>query len=251
LPHLVVGELSREIDGVVLDKDGTLLDVHHAWAHRYAQSMRAVVAAANGDDSLAVLLHHALGLRGDGSFVGDSAIVSLKIADKGRLVANVLQEAGIERSRCLAIVADHMMPVLTSPSDPAHVRGIGDVRGRLSYLHSAGFHLAIATNDNRAGTIAEMRALGIEDLVDTVICADDDGLLSKPAPDGLIHIARAIGTNVSRLAMVGDTTNDMLTGRNAGAGLVVGVLSGLADGAALASLADVVVEDIHSLGSPA
>jgi phosphoglycolate phosphatase len=76
-------------------------------------------------------------------------------------------------------------------------------------------------------------------------------LQSKPAPDGLIHIAQTIGTSVSRLAMVGDTINDMLTGRNAGAGLVVGVLSGLAREATLAPLADVVVPDIHSLGLPA
>jgi phosphoglycolate phosphatase-like HAD superfamily hydrolase len=154
LPHLVVGDLSREIDGVVLDKDGTLIDVHHAWAHRYAQSMRAVVAAANGDGSLAASLHGALGLRSDGSFVGDSAIVSLTIADKGRLVANALHRTGMGWSRCLAIVADHMMPALTSPSDPEHVRGIGDVRGRLKMLRIAGFHLAVATNDNRAGTMA-------------------------------------------------------------------------------------------------
>jgi phosphoglycolate phosphatase len=251
LPQLSAGHAIREIDVIVLDKDGTLIDLRHAWAHRYAQCIQAVVAAAGGDDRLASALRHEIGVHEDGSFVGDSPVVSLKIADKGQLIANALHRAGFERARCLTMVAEHMMPALTSPSDLTHIRGVGDVRGRLSCLRSAGFHLAIATNDNRAGTIAEMRALGIADLVDAVVCADDDGLQSKPAPDGLIHIAQAVGTNVSRLAMVGDTTNDMLTGRNANAGLVVGVLSGLADETTLRSLADVVVKDIHSLASPA
>ena len=58
--------------------------------------------------------------------------------------------------------------------------------------------------------------------------ADDADLASKPAPDGLLHIARTLGVAADRLAMVGDTATDMRAGRSAGVGLVVGVLSGLA-----------------------
>lgn len=55
-------------------------------------------------------------------------------------------------------------------------------------------------------------------------------------------------TDVKQVCKVGDTVNDIAEGRNAGCGLVVGVLSG-ADGAAalLAAGADVVVPDVTYL----
>jgi|SRR6516164_2151209 phosphoglycolate phosphatase-like HAD superfamily hydrolase len=99
---------------------------------------------------------------------------------------------------------------------------------------------------NKAGTLAELRLLGISDAVDAIVSADD-GLASKPAPDGLLHIARTLGVAANRLAMVGDTEIDMLAGRSAGVGLVIGVLSGLGTADHLAPLADAVVPDIHAL----
>ena len=89
---------------------------------------------------------------------------------------------------------------------------------------------------------------GIDGVVDAIVSADDSGLASKPAPDGLLYIARTMGVSANRLAMIGDTATDMLAGRSAGVGLVIGVLSGLATSGHLAPLADAVVPDIHSLG---
>jgi FMN phosphatase YigB (HAD superfamily) len=43
---MVAGVVCREIDVVVLDKDGTLTDFHFAWGAQYAQCVAAVVVAA-------------------------------------------------------------------------------------------------------------------------------------------------------------------------------------------------------------
>jgi phosphoglycolate phosphatase len=140
-----------------------------------------------------------------------------------------------------------MLPVLTAPSEPHQIRGIGDIKERVRIWKSAGLHVAISTNDDRVGTLAELRLLGIDDVVDAIVSADDAGLVSKPAPDGLLYIARTLEVAANRLAMVGDTVTDMLAGRSAGVGLVIGVLNGLATADHLAPLADVVVPDIHAL----
>jgi phosphoglycolate phosphatase len=99
----------------------------------------------------------------------------------------------------------------------------------------AGLRVAIATNDTRAGTLAELRLLGIADAVDAIVSANDADL------------AFYLDISANRLAIDGDTTTDMLAGRSAGVGLVIGVLSGLATAVHLAPLADAVVPDIHAV----
>jgi phosphoglycolate phosphatase len=47
--------------------------------------------------------------------------------------------------------------------------------------------------------------------------------------------------------MAGDTTHDLLAGRNAGAGCCLGVLSGTGTRSALAAYADIIVGSVHDI----
>jgi phosphoglycolate phosphatase len=66
----------------------------------------------------------------------------------------------------------------------------------------------------------------------------------KPAPDPVFAMCQALGTEPSHVAVVGDSPADVAMARAAGAGLVVGVLSGVGTAADLA-------EADHVLGSVA
>src|SRR5262245_61667645 len=54
--HVTAGGACRDVDVVVLDKDGTLTDFHSAWGARYARCVAAVVEAAHGDNALRAAL---------------------------------------------------------------------------------------------------------------------------------------------------------------------------------------------------
>ena len=69
----------------------------------------------------------------------------------------------------------------------------------------------------------------------------------KPAPDVIHAFAGLTGLAPAEIAMVGDNRHDMQTGRAAGAGLLVGVLSGTGTRAALAPLADVLLNSVVEL----
>jgi len=72
----MAGGVCREIDVVVLDKDGTLTDFHSAWGGRYVRSVTAVVEAARGDNALKAALYHTLAINAaDGRFQGLSHCV--------------------------------------------------------------------------------------------------------------------------------------------------------------------------------
>ena len=265
MPKLEAGGLVRDIDIVVFDKDGTLIDFDRAWSGRLTRGIAAIGASASADlagrarereacnleaRKLEAGLYATLG--GDpvsGRIVRDGPYVSASIVDTCTIAATVLYQAGLPWSRCEAIVAEAFRPILASPVLPGELRGIGDVAGLFGRLKAAGFRLAVATNDERISTRSGLEALGVAPLLDAVVCADDAGLAPKPAPDGLLHIARTLQVVPGRLAIIGDAVSDLRAGRAAGAGLVVGVVSGPSTARQLRLFADVVVDDIHALRS--
>lgn len=249
MARLAVGGLVREIDVIVLDKDGTLIDFHKAWGGRLVRGVRSIRRLAGGDATLEAALFRTLGGNpGDGSVLPDGPYVSASIADTGLMAATVLYQSGVDWHRSLAIVAETLLPVLTAPPQAEEIQGIGDVRRTLQRLKASGLRLAVATNDERPTTLAGLARLEIDDLIDAIVCAGDPGLAAKPSPDGLVHIARTFDVPASRLAMVGDSAGDMITGRAAGVGVNVGVLSGPGTADSLAPHADIIVADIHALG---
>ncbi len=69
----------------------------------------------------------------------------------------------------------------------------------------------------------------------------------KPAPDMVIHLCRAVGVPPSRTAVVGDSAADLRMARAAGAGLAIGVLTGVGGREELEPLADVVIDSVARL----
>ena len=130
--------------------------------------------------------------------------------------------------------------------DPAARAGpLGDLPHVFRQLRADGRRIAVITTDDRAPTDATLRALGVREWVEAIVCGDD-GFGVKPAPDAVIAVCHAFRTEPSRVAVVGDTPADMAMAREAGAGLLVGVRTGIGSEDDLAS-ADVVVDSVEAL----
>jgi phosphoglycolate phosphatase-like HAD superfamily hydrolase len=87
--------------------------------------------------------------------------------------------------------------------------------------------------------------MGVGGMVALLACGDDE-LPPKPDPAGLRWIAAELETTPGRLAVVGDSANDMLYARNAGAA-AIGLLGGAGARERLEKLADAIVESIEAL----
>jgi phosphoglycolate phosphatase len=119
---------------------------------------------------------------------------------------------------------------------------LGAVFGR---VRAGGARIALATTDDRAPTDATLRALGVRDLVEAMVCADD-GFAVKPAPDAVFAICQAFRTEPPKVVVIGDTPVDLAMARAAGVGRVVGVRSGLGSETELEA-ADVVIDSVAEL----
>ncbi len=117
-------------------------------------------------------------------------------------------------------------------------------------LRAAGVKVALTTGFSRPTLDRILDAVGWHGVADLTLCPAEAGR-GRPYPDLILTAVLRLGVDdVRAVATAGDTTYDMLSGRRAGAGAVVGVLTGAHDHAALtAGGATHVVESVADLPS--
>ncbi|MDI9892635.1 HAD family hydrolase [Microbacterium sp. IEGM 1404] len=105
----------------------------------------------------------------------------------------------------------------------AAVPGAEDV---IRALQAEGRHVVLTTGFSKKTAVGILAALGWSDLPDLVLTPAEVGR-GRPAPDlNLTALIRTRASGVDAVAVVGDTPSDARSGTAAGAGLVVGVLTG-------------------------
>jgi phosphonatase-like hydrolase len=106
------------------------------------------------------------------------------------------------------------------------VKPIDGAADTFSWLRARGIKVALNTGFDRSIADLIIEAVGWRDAVDTIVCGDDVAQ-GRPAPDLIFKSMQRTGVaQAGRVMAVGDTVLDLQAGRNAGAGWVVGVLSG-------------------------
>jgi len=99
---------------------------------------------------------------------------------------------------------------------------------------------AVVTSGSKALATARLRAAGIDP--PPVLITADDIAEGKPAPDGYLQAAAALGVQPADAVVLEDSRAGVEAARSAGAGAVVGV-----GPAAAGSSADVVVADLRGV----
>ncbi|NKI39795.1 phosphonatase-like hydrolase [Streptomyces physcomitrii] len=110
-------------------------------------------------------------------------------------------------------------------------------REAIERLKESGRTVVLTTGFARPTQDAILDALGWRDLVALTLCPADAGGRGRPWPDMVLQAFLRTGAadGVHQIAVAGDTSYDMLSGRRAGAPVVAGVLTGAHDEPALRS----------------
>lgn len=180
----------RNISGVLLDVDGTLIDSNDA----HAQSWCDALAEFGRDDVWFEDVRPLIGMGGDKllpQLLGVDAD-----SDQGKAFAK----------RRAAIFREHYMPTLKL------TRG---ARELLQRLRHEGLRLTIATSAEESELEAMLRHVGLEDLIETKTSSEDVEN-SKPDPDVVRAALRKSGLTAEAVIMLGDTPYDIEAARRAG-----------------------------------
>lgn len=221
----------RRIRGVLFDKDGTLVDFNKTW---FAIGDALALEAAGGDRDKADALMAAAGYdRAAKRFRADSVFAAGTNAD---IVALWYRDAAPPLRQELTLRFDQV----TAVEGALKAVALPGVAKAAALLHRGGYKLGVATNDSTGGAEQTVLMLGIAQLFDAVY-GYDSVPRPKPAPDTIHAFCDLTGLDPSEIAMVGDNRHDLEMGRAAGAGAVIGVLSGTGTRETLAPMADAVL----------
>lgn len=230
------------IDLVIFDKDGTLIDFHAMWGGWALELGRRLEAAARRP--VAPDVFAAIGFDpSTGRVAAGGPLASSTMAGIEEVVAAVL------RRWCPSVAAARRATETAwfVPDPVALAVPLADLPALFGELRAGGRRIAVVTTDGRAPTDATLRALGVRDAVEAMVCGDD-GFAMKPAPDPVFAVCHALRTEPARVAVVGDSPTDLAMARAAGAGRVIGVLTGVGTRVDLAG-ADVVLRSVAALRS--
>jgi phosphoglycolate phosphatase len=226
---------------IIFDKDGTLIDFDAMWGNWTLQLADRLQAYVKPDIRPALCASYGYDISRR-KILPDGKLTCTPMWQLRELMVDVLESLGISTSEAFCTVEKAWYV----PDPVALAKPFTDTHKLFTNIRKLGIKIAIATTDNREPTEAMLEAFGVTNLVTTMVCADD-GIQAKPAPDMVTTICARMNVDPGRVIVVGDTVADLQMARSAGAGYVIGVLSGVGSLTNLTPLADILIDTVNTL----
>ncbi|MFH1846061.1 MAG: HAD family hydrolase [Candidatus Omnitrophota bacterium] len=238
----------RDIELMVFDKDGTLIDLYTYWSNMIAlRAERLCEYYGLSKDEHKYNLMNEMGV--------DIKKKRLKPEGPvGLLPRNIVQKAAedyldvINCSDVSTAAFDVFKEVDKLSLDllDTFIKPIKGATELLQGLKEKKCRIAIATTDKTERARLAVEFLNMADFIDIIVGADKVKN-SKPSPDMLEVITEELKIAPVNSVMIGDAETDVRTGINAGFKASIGVCSGLTDKKTLMGLTQYVVSDVSEI----
>ncbi|QUL97766.1 MAG: HAD family hydrolase [Candidatus Fermentithermobacillus carboniphilus] len=241
---IYAGDTFLPCKGVAFDKDGTLIDIF-SMLSRLGQERYRHISSAVGKDALQFYRKCTGFDPATGKVDPYGPLASASRRDEVAVAACALWLAGIPWYKAIALAREAYDRADQTLDPTEGVRLLPGVKDALISLSQSGLRLSVVTSDGHIRTQKMLSFLGIADLVDLIVAADDVEN-PKPSPDAVMLVAKNMNISPSQIVVVGDTPQDAIMGKEAGA-KTVGVLSGVAPRQDLERFFDIVIEGVKDI----
>ncbi|CAH8579511.1 unnamed protein product [Schistosoma turkestanicum] len=233
---------SRKFKLVIIDKDGSFIDVHPRWAEWCENIYMRLANKASPD--LASTFLDILG------YASETRKISSGILAEGSMVfikeylrnLLILKGYGVKESDLI------VNRVWICPSSIPGIT-ISDTIETVNKLREIGLLVAINSLDSRKACDTFLSNEKLHDYVNITMSAEDAGRHPKPLPHTVLQIIEKAACKPEETVIVGDTLADLISGRSAKVGLTVGVLSGFSSANDLVSYSDILLPNLSYLPS--
>ena len=236
-----------DVEAVIFDKDGTLIDVHHYWASMLKIRANLIVKKYKLDNKVKNELMDAMGFdKKTGKIKADGPVGIKPRTFIVSVAAEVLNSNNVNASR--DDIEDIFLEVDKKTSDNILplLKLLPGVEQLLESLSQYGIITMLATNDMTIRARLATRALNIESFFSEIIGGDVVDF-AKPSPDLALNIIEKRGVRQDKTVVFGDHPVDVKMGMSANVGCNIGVLTGMSNADLFAELDCFVVESLKDI----
>ncbi len=237
----------RDVDLMIFDRDGTMIDIYHYWAQMIAKRAELICQHYQLPKEHFEQLQFVMGIDKKNNRLRPEGPVGIKKRE-------IVMQAAVDYLDKLNLADTHNTCLkLFAKVDEWSKSGLAELikplpnlYGLFAALKQHSCKIAIATTDRTDRAKLSLEYLKLNDQVDYVIGADGVKQ-SKPAPDMINLIVQELKIDKTKTVMVGDAETDITMGKNAGVKASLAVCSGITSKEQLARLTPVVLRDIADI----
>jgi len=233
---------------IIFDKDGTLTDFSKIWIPLTRKRIACIIEEMGGPQELGDSIMRAWGVDPVTQRIDPRGpCVSAPHSEETLIAATVLYQNGYPWNEAKK-AAERALERANSLRDYRRdLKPVMGMKETLERLKERGLLLALATCDVRNQTEEILRILGVADIFDVILSAEEVSH-PKPHPEMVLTICERLKVPCSETILVGDTEGDMAMGRRAGIAFTVGVLEGgITPRAEMERVADVVIDSLPEI----
>jgi len=233
-----------DVDCVIFDKDGTLIEIDNFWVPRVQKWADSIATSLNLEYEFKKEVFDLLGYSISQNQVRyESPLAVANMEALMILMSGIISRYGISWHEALTLAEHSAEETILADPIPDEIISKGNILQTMKNLVKAKAHNVAVTSDDRRLTELTLAYLGIKNLISAMICGDDP-IPNKPDPIAALSISKQLGISTSRMMMVGDSLTDMQFANNAGIAFRIGVASTPEKKSLLAPHADALVDSI-------
>jgi len=223
-------EILKDVELVIFDKDGTLIDIHHYWssmikirAHKIVKKWFGNADTRQHESVLAELM----GVNLEVNRLRPEGPVGVK---PRHYIVNLVREYVCQYAQQVdnndvellfqtvdKLTEENLLPLL---------KLLPDVKRLLLEIEASNTKAVIATTDITSRATKAVKALGLDDLFLHIV-GGDAVKNAKPSPDLAQLLIEKTDVSPDKVAVIGDHPVDILMGQEASVGVTIGVLNGI------------------------
>jgi HAD superfamily hydrolase (TIGR01549 family) len=243
---LINDEVIQEIDLMIFDKDGTLIDVHQYWSAMVGYRSDLICDRLGLNKNHRDGLKHSMGVDLGSMKLKPGGPVGLKKRDIVMMAAvDYLSAHGFNNQVELCREVFDQVDRLSLGRLNEIIKPIKGLYDLFDALEKAPCKVAIATTDLTERAWLAMEHLGLGKRIHLIVGADKVSK-AKPHPETIELILNELQISPQRAVMVGDAKTDVTMGINARVRASIGVCSGLTINDELRSITPYVIPDISA-----